>query len=262
MPGQGTAPGGLELDGVRSSPQHGWGPHHPEEHPGASVRLCPTSAGRRGDGQPRTAPSCSAAFSSGGSTDPPLLQQRPGLGRGYLGLQRQPSPGQGPVVQRAGLGQAEAKIRAHSSPASSRPARDCGSGGLGLLLPPHTDTGVTGGWFSLAQWPTMQQTGHQAGSAEACGAAVLVWEGLPLCWRQWKPPVPVSLCSAAAEEVRGRLRPFTLSHVLGPPRTRLWWGRDGTCSAPSLHPQPEHWGGGCCPKPALSEHLQGGLCWC
>lgn len=100
MPGQGTAPGGLELDGMRSSPQHGWGPHHPEEHPGASVRLCPTSAERRGDGQPRTAPSCSAAFSSGGSTDPALLQQRPGAGRGYLGLQRQPSPGQGWDKQR------------------------------------------------------------------------------------------------------------------------------------------------------------------
>lgn len=139
----------------------------------------------------------SVAFLGGGSTDPALLQERPGAGS--LGLQRESSPGQGPVVQRAGLGQAEAKIRAHSSPVSTCLARDCGSEGLGLLLPPHTDSGVTGGWFGLAQWPTMQQTGHQAGSAEACRAAELVWEGLPLCWRQWKPPKRLAqfLCGSA-----------------------------------------------------------------
>lgn len=55
-------------------------------------------------------------------------------------------------------------------------------------------------------------------------------------------PVPGWLCGAAAEEVRGRLRPFISSHMWGPPRggghPAPGCREDGTHSAPSLHPQP------------------------
>lgn len=58
---------GLEPAGVRSSQQQGLCPasassaegassHHPQDPPGASVQLYPTSAGRQGDVQPCTAP--------------------------------------------------------------------------------------------------------------------------------------------------------------------------------------------------------------
>lgn len=124
---------------------------HPQQHPEHSVQLYPTSAGRQGDVQPRTAPPAlpfPAALGVGcfqpaflgqwaAFTDAGLLpeQQRLGGGRGYLGCpdekrqQREPSLRQVPTVQRAELGlpgAAEAKIRARSSLTSASPARGCG----------------------------------------------------------------------------------------------------------------------------------------
>lgn len=122
---------------------------HPQEHPEPSVQLYPTSAGRQGDAQPRTAPPALpfpaalgiGCFQPGFSrqwaafTDAGLLpeQHRLGGGRGYLGCpdgkrQRcEPSLGQVPTVQRAGLGlPGTAEARACSSLTSASPARGCG----------------------------------------------------------------------------------------------------------------------------------------
>lgn len=210
----------------------------------------------------------SAGF-PGAFADADLLpqQERPGGGRGYLGcpvgkrLQHEPSPRQVPAVRTVGLGlpsAAEAKIRACGPATSASPSRSCSPEGLGLLLPPHRNWchQLEGG---LAR-PDCQQR-----SSQGIGQVQQMPAGQQHCFRRvccfWRTamlataetptatsPVPGWLCSAVAEEVRGRLRPFISSHVGGPPRggghpapgCRGQW--DMFCSQPA----PPAWGGGCC----------------
>lgn len=180
------------------------------------------------------------------------------------------------MVQRAGLGlpsAAEDKIRARISPTCASPARGHGSEGRGLLLPPYMETGVIRGWFGPAWSPTMRQPGHRADSAAAFGAAALVWEGLLFLENssagdsrnphsnQPSSGVALRCCgrgSARAAETFHLITRVGATMRQRPPSTRLQGGWDTLCSQPA----PPAWGGGCCPRTAISQHLQGGLCRC
>ena len=229
MPKRGTAHAGprhrawgSELAGARSSRQQslcpgstsstdGTSSHHPQEHPGASVRLHPTSAGRQGDVRPRTAPPAlpfpaalgAGCFQPGFSgrwaafTDTDPEQERPGGGRGYLGcpvgkrLWREPSPRQVLTVQRAGLGlpgAAEAKIRARSSPTSRSWSR-------GTRAAPAT---THGNWsHRRAVWLGLLTNNMAAGAPGRFGRCLrgsssvsggFAVSGKQQCRRQRKPP--------------------------------------------------------------------------
>jgi len=146
----------------------------------------------------------------------------------------EPSAGQVPAVWRAGLGLPAAagpKIGAHGSPTSASPARGCGPEGLGLLLPPPVETGSIGGrWIAdTGQAGPVQQ--HRLGRVRRPTAVPEVAE-TPAA----TSPVPGRLCSAAAEEVRGRLRPCSSSHVWSRREVEAPWppaaARGGTSHLP------------------------------